>query len=58
MIGFAPFDSSEAGPPSASVTPRRQPRIVRTSKTTECNYIVMFFIIGVMLLALGDLKRS
>ena len=58
MIGFAPFDE----PQPIVAAPRKKPTPSTTTTTpsmfkkecTECNYIVLFFVIGVMLLALGD----
>ena len=60
MIGFAPFEA----PLSPLVTvrkksPRKNQPMAFKKESTECNYIVLFFVIGVMLLALGDtFKRT
>jgi hypothetical protein len=52
MIGFAPFGDD---------TPQRVRKRVIPAKTehfanerTECNYIVIFFVVGVLALAMGD----
>ena len=50
MIGFAPF-GGDSPPP-------RRPRLVKSRvaphERTECNYLVIFFIVGVLALAMGD----
>jgi hypothetical protein len=51
MIGYCPIEEE----PVAIPRPRR--RVVvnqKTSEDTECNYVVMFFIVGVLTLALMD----
>jgi len=59
MIGFAPLDEEEP----RRVAPRQPPppRVIRrtiqptqTTEHTECNYAVLFFIVGVVVLALSD----
>jgi hypothetical protein len=55
MIGFAPFEE----PP---VVHRRKlkssvPTVLK-KECTECNYIVLFFVVGVMMLALGDSMKK
>ena len=54
MIGFAPIEEP----------PRVRKRVLREEvvkkfqhERTECNYLVLFFVIGVMLLAFGDATR-
>ena len=49
MIGYAPLDF---GPPEPIKKVSAQPE-----KYTECNYLVMFFIIGVLGLAIKDMSR-
>ena len=61
MIGYCPLDDSEA-----LVAPARQQQQQRASppekkkfnflqgEDTECNYLVMFFILGVLVLAATD----
>jgi len=56
MIGYCPLDEE---PPV-----QRQPRVVSTKpvhrtvstgpEESECNYLVMFFIVGVLVLAVTD----
>jgi len=61
MIGFAPLDEEEP----RRVAPRQPPpRVIRKSvpvqtqpsqtEQTECNMAVLFFIVGVVVLALSD----
>jgi hypothetical protein len=52
MIGFAPIEE-----PVQSVKLRRGPPVVFKREGTECNYIVLFFIVGVVMLALGDVSK-
>lgn len=52
MIGYSPIEFYE--PHGAQPPP--QPQVVhRQMDFSECNYIVMFFIVGVILLAITDL---
>ena len=54
-IGYALLDDGEhqkTGPPA-----RLQP-ILNFPDTTECNYLVMFFVIGVLGLALKDMTSK
>jgi hypothetical protein len=64
MVGYCPLDELEdPAPPQPAPRPRVAPpprraaparrRIVRPEET-ECNYVVMFFIVGVIVLALSD----
>lgn len=53
MIGYSPIDFYEPVPAQVQVQAPEQPR--KIPKISECNYIVMFFIIGVILLAITDL---
>lgn len=52
MIGYCPIEEEPVAPPA------RPKRVVVPQKTTtedtECNYVVMFFIVGVLTLALMD----
>ena len=63
MIGYAPlepvietsqFRPSVRGP--SSFLPR--PPAFMDSNTTECNYLVMFFVIGVLGLAIKDMTSK
>jgi len=54
MIGFAPLEGDE--PPRVRM--RSQKAAVRfQNEQTECNYLVLFFVVGVLLLAIGDLYK-
>lgn len=56
-IGFAPLDDSgESHVVARKVQKRKTPQMF-INEYTECNYVVLFFIVGVMLLALSDLKK-
>ena len=54
MIGFAPFDEPPPPPERKRGTQRRQ---MFQNERTECNYIVLFFVVGVLLLAVRDVYR-
>ena len=57
MIGYCPLDSDFGAPPK--VYKRPQPVKKVNKDDTECNYLVMFFVLGVFALAVSDqLKRS
>lgn len=51
MIGYCPIEEEPVAPP-----PRPKKVMVpqKTMEDTECNYVVMFFIVGVLTLALMD----
>jgi len=49
-LSFAPFES-EQGPPPQMVAFPSSP--IKTDRT-ECNYLVMFFVAGVVLLGISD----
>lgn len=56
MIGYCPLDSDFGAPPK--VYKRPQPKKKVNKDDTECNYLVMFFVLGVFALAVSDqLKR-
>ena len=59
MIGYCPIEFDE--PPA----PPKKQRVADTKKesavvedTTECNYVVMFFIVGVIALAAMDAVKK
>ena len=56
MIGFAPLDFDE-GPPPTQKPISKAARGQFSNERTECNYLVLFFVIGVFLLALGDMTK-
>lgn len=53
MIGYCPIEEEPITPPAHRrvAVPQKKPTTV---EDTECNYIVMFFIVGVLTLALMD----
>ena len=54
MIGYCPIEFEE--PQSMPVVPSKRPVTTTAAPevTTECNYVVMFFIVGVIALAAMD----
>jgi hypothetical protein len=55
-VAFAPFDESEplARPPKVVVNKGQIP----VSDNTECNYILMGFVVGIFILGLVDSMRG
>ncbi len=53
MIGYCPIEEDPIPPPRPKrvVVPQKKPT---TLEDTECNYVVMFFIVGVFTVALMD----
>ena len=54
MIGYCPIEEEPVAPPPRPkkvVVPQTKPGTV---EDTACNYVVMFFIVGVLTLALMD----
>lgn len=53
MIGYCPIEEEPVAPPAQRwvAVPQKKPTTV---EDTECNYVVMFFIVGVLTLALMD----
>lgn len=64
MVGYCPLDELEdpAPPPPRPKAPPPRRTVARAAparrpvraEETECNYVVMFFIVGVIVLALSD----
>lgn len=60
MIGYCPLDEEEPRqvvtkrPPVQRVIRKRQTQPPQLQEQTECNYAVLFFIVGVVVLALSD----
>lgn len=64
MVGYCPLDELEdpAPPPPRPKAPPPRRMVARAAparrpvraEETECNYVVMFFIVGVIVLALSD----
>jgi len=56
-VAYAPFDDPVAPkPPSVIAVPNFNVKLP-TSDNTECNYIVMGFVLGIFLLGLVDSMR-
>lgn len=54
MIGYCPIEFDEPPPPPVNPVVKRQVVVEEPLATTECNYLVMFFIVGVIALAAMD----
>lgn len=54
-LSYAPFETIEARPPPPS---RIEAIKAPSPDATECNYIIMFFVISVFLIALSDSLKS
>lgn len=56
MIAFAPIEEEIAPVPKPIVSkkPEKVTKEIVVDENTECNYLVMFFIAGVVLLAAMD----
>ena len=56
MIGYCPIEEEPITPPAHRrvAVPQKKPMTPTTAEDTECNYVVMFFIVGVLTLALMD----
>ena len=58
-IGYAPLEPLDR--PSPFVPARRPQQVAPLQKfmdTTECNYLVMFFVLGVLGLAIKDMTTK
>ena len=60
MIGWAPLDPIDAPAPLKSPPPSRKKEksFVDGVTETECNYLVFFFIMGVLGLAVKDMLNK
>ena len=61
MIGYCPLEELE--PPARQQQPVVSPKVEPTKplvglEETECNYVVMAFIVGVLFLAVSDSIRA
>ena len=58
MIGYCPIEFYEPPPinPDKPRIVRKEPVII--DENTECNYVVMFFIVGVIALAAMDAVKK
>lgn len=58
-LSYAPFEDEAAPrPPSYSPVARLEKMTAPQQDATECNYLVMFFVIGIFALALSDAVKS
>jgi hypothetical protein len=60
MIGYCPLDEDYERvpmPPVPRFQPPQDPGLLE-GEDTECNYLVLFFILGVMILAASDSLRK
>jgi hypothetical protein len=56
MIGFCPLDDQPEVIPRPQTT-RAVPRVIAKpigKEATECNYLILFFILGVLALSVSD----
>ena len=51
---MAPFNEQDPGPMGPPRVLRSGPVVPKTSDNTECNYLVIFFIVGIFIMALTD----
>lgn len=57
MLSYCPLDELEVSartPPRARLTQRKPQQASPSRENTECNYLVMFFILGVFMLVISD----
>lgn len=55
MLALSMCPLEEEAPPRRAVVPQKQTTVLMVEEgETECNYVVLFFIIGVIVLALLD----
>ena len=58
MVDYAPFEPFDNFVKTVKPKkPSAQTFLQNENERTECNYLVMFFIVGVFLLAFGDSTR-
>ena len=58
VISYAPFEDAWASRPKAYVPPQLPKSLPVPSDNTECNYIVMAFVGGVILMGIMDSLRK
>ncbi len=56
MISYCPldFDEQKTSPPRPNISQKIKPVQRKISENTECNYLVMFFVVGVFILTISD----
>jgi len=60
-IGYALIEPLDNPVPFVPVNNRRMPTVAPLEKfmdSTECNYLVMFFVLGVLVLAIKDMTTK
>lgn len=62
MIGYCPLDELDPSPvhkaaPVEDVKSAPPKSSILGAEDTECNYVILAFIVGVLLLAIGDLRN-
>jgi len=57
LLSYAPFDDTWSPKPPIAKPANAAPKFP-TSDNTECNYIVMFFVAGVIVMGLMDSLRK
>jgi len=62
MIGYCPLDEDydrvPLPPPARIRIPPQEQGGLLEGEDTECNYLVLFFILGVMILAVSDAVKK
>jgi len=58
VLSYAPFEDSWSPRPKAYVPPQLPKSVPMSSDNTECNYIVMAFVGGVILMGIMDSLRK
>lgn len=56
-VAYAPFDDWDAPRPPSRIPEVLGPPPSIQRDATECNYIIMFFVAGIFLIALADAMR-
>jgi hypothetical protein len=57
-LSYAPFEDVRAPKPPVYSNPIKISESLPTSDNTECNYIVMFFVAGVIIMGIMDSLRK
>lgn len=58
-LSYAPFEDIVAPRPPSYIPEYVQPKVsLPEQDATECNWLVMFFVVGVFALALADSMKS
>ena len=57
-LAYAPFDDIWSPTPPVYKPPPRPRTSLPTSDNTECNYLVMFFVAGVIVMGIFDSMRK